>query len=230
MSFDSVEVEAIERSATQAPSSLCRYRAKVSSCYPAKARDILSEEKSCFLGVSLENRSFSDGKFNEMIKWISRRAERCVVLVGDRIHRKTLQIRLGLSEDNALAAALELGRDFRERAAHLLQLSNNGCAYRIVLCSEIQSSDLYDKYFQVVRDRFSVCETFNETVRNFSGSYIDKRAQLDNAMTQEKQVMLSCEYFLEELAIFACLKKFGYPVMIYPGSFTTLQIIPRCLL
>jgi hypothetical protein len=38
---------------------------------------------------------------------------------------------------------------------------------------------------------------------------------------------VSSEYFLEEFAIFACLKRQGLPVMVYPGSFSTLSEIAR---
>ncbi|MGD1912018.1 MAG: hypothetical protein ACFB2X_14530 [Rivularia sp. (in: cyanobacteria)] len=41
----------------------------------------------------------------------------------------------------------------------------------------------------------------------------------------EYQIDKSNQYFLEEFAIFACLVKRNIPVMIYPGSFSTLTEI-----
>jgi hypothetical protein len=38
---------------------------------------------------------------------------------------------------------------------------------------------------------------------------------------------MSSRYFLEEFAIFACLQQQGIPVMVYPGSFSTLSEIAR---
>lgn len=36
---------------------------------------------------------------------------------------------------------------------------------------------------------------------------------------------MSSDYFLEEFAVFCCLRDSGLPVMIYPGSFGTLSEI-----
>src|SRR4051812_9639113 len=86
-----------------------RYRAKIVSCFPPEGRDILLQARSCFLGISLETRGFTPLKVDAMLQWIAQRAQKCAILVGDSIHRKTLQIRLGVSEMEALDLALDLG-------------------------------------------------------------------------------------------------------------------------
>ncbi|MFG2863781.1 hypothetical protein [Streptomyces sioyaensis] len=41
----------------------------------------------------------------------------------------------------------------------------------------------------------------------------------------ERRIRMSSDYFLEEFAVFCCLRDSGLPVMIYPGSFGTLSEI-----
>ncbi|WP_407285288.1 hypothetical protein [Streptomyces sp. BP-8] len=41
----------------------------------------------------------------------------------------------------------------------------------------------------------------------------------------ERRIRRSSDYFLEEFAVFCCLKERGLQVMLYPGSFDTLYEI-----
>nr|VFK00598.1 MAG: hypothetical protein BECKLFY1418A_GA0070994_11204 [Candidatus Kentron sp. LFY] len=51
--------------------------------------------------------------------------------------------------------------------------------------------------------------------------YRGRSAHLD----PEQSIRRSVDYFLEEFAVFACLNQQGLPVMVYPGSFSTLSEI-----
>lgn len=216
------------RDATAKPASrsgATRYRAKIDSCHPANAREILADHSSCFLGVSLENLSFSDGKFLSMVEWIDRRCERCLILIGDSIHRKTLQIRTGISENEAFGQALELGRRFQERAQTLLGSTSLKCQFEFGSCSDIQSTPSYAVYRETMRAEFDINQAFRDSVAQFSESYIEKKGGGACHLHRDILVQLSVEYFLEELAIFACLLNRGFPVMVYPGSFSSLETI-----
>jgi tRNA-dependent cyclodipeptide synthase len=225
MSLDDTRNENLFENLIESPLTYSRYRVKVESCYPSNSRDILSEHGGGFLGISLENKSFSEGKLIEMVRWIGRRTDRYAILIGDCIHRKTLQIRLGLSEEEALFVALELGREFRETTLSLLANSGVSCVPEIFMCSEIRDQRSFERYHAILEERFQNCNLFGEVVRGFSELYIEKRGQFGDDNARKRHVKLSCEYFLEELAIFSCLKDLGYTIMVYPGSFTTLQAI-----
>lgn len=225
MSLDDTRNETLCEKLVESSPSHSRYRVKVDSCYPSNSREILSEHGGAFLGISLENRSFSEGKLIEMVRWIGRRTDRCAILIGDCIHRKTLQIRLGLSEEDALSAALELGREFRETTLSLLTNSGMSCVPEIFMCSEVRAQGSFEKYHAILEERFQNCSLFGEVVRSFSQLYIEKRGHFRENDARAQYIKLSCEYFLEELAIFSCLKDLGYTIMVYPGSFTTLQAI-----
>lgn len=205
--------------------STTRYRAKIDSCHPATAREILAGHRSCFLGVSLENRGFSDGKFLGMIEWIGRRCDRCLILIGDSIHRKTIQIRSDLPEQDALDRAIEIGREYRARASALLQSFKFDCSFELESCAEVQCAANYTEYLDIMRRHFSENAAFKASVAAFSESYIEKKGQILPGAGRSATVQLSIEYFLEELAIFACLVERGYPVMVYPGTFSSLEAI-----
>lgn len=202
------------------------YRTKISRCVPIDARDILLKSDACFLGVSLENKNFSYQKIRSMLNWIDGKCARAAILIGDGIHRKTLQITMGLEEEEARERALELGGDYSRRINEILQSRYFKCDFQIVLCSQIQKSISYSRYLKVVRDEFDADRDFRESVHSFSALYIEKkglRADFKNSM--ESIQNLSVDYFLEEFAIFACLVECGYPVMLYPGSFSSLESI-----
>jgi tRNA-dependent cyclodipeptide synthase len=74
-----------------------RYRAKIDGVSPASRRDTFEQHEECFLGISLENSNFVRAKLAGIVEWIARRFARCTVLVGDSIHRITLEATRGLA-------------------------------------------------------------------------------------------------------------------------------------
>ncbi|MEU8727561.1 hypothetical protein [Streptomyces antimycoticus] len=78
-----------------------------------------------------------------------------------------------------------------------------------------------------MRAFFDEDEAFRSSVESFGHAYHRKRADGIGEAEWEKRIRMSNDYFLEEFAIFACLKEQGLPVMVYPGSFSTLSEIAR---
>ena len=62
-------------------------------------------------------------------------------------------------------------------------------------------------------------------MESFGRAYHGKHSREVSEAEWEKRIKMSSDYFLEEFAIFACLQQQGIPVMIYPGSFSTLSEI-----
>jgi len=82
------------------------YRAKVDFVSPQNRRDTFELEYECFLGVSLGNRNFEPVRFHSLLEWVSRRFSKCKILVGDSIHRLTLESCSGMSAHEAHDRAL----------------------------------------------------------------------------------------------------------------------------
>ncbi len=203
-----------------------RYRAKIDAVSPESQRSTFeAEHEECFLGVSLENSNFVRPKLFAILEWISRRFSRCTVLIGDSIHRITLETTRQLPPDVAAAEALRLGAEFREQEQHVFEGFAGRVGLSFVTCSELQQLERYTVYHAHLCSLFQEDPEFRASVERFGRNYHSKHSQSISALERERRVARSSDYFLEEFAIFACLRERGLKVMVYPGSFSTLAEI-----
>lgn len=200
-----------------------RYKAKVDSVWPRDRRLTFEQEHDeCMLGVSLENSNFVRAKLTAMLEWIVRRFPRCTVLVGDSIHRITVEAKRQLAPEAALVEALRLGRAFIADEAQVFDGFRSRTAFSFVTCSEIQGSEAYCDYHTRLRALFDSDATFRSSVESFGLNYHSKNSRHVSDGERAKRIQRSSDYFLEEFAIFSCLRKKGIGVMVYPGTFSTL--------
>lgn len=204
--------------------SKTRYRVFVSHIAPESARQKLKDQEHCFLGVSLENKDFSTAKLFSIVDWISKHFKKCTVLVGDSLHRITLQIDQGLSENQALNNALILGREYVNRESNVFECYSDACSFNFIFCSEIQETEDYVRYYEQLSSLFRSDEQFANSIKSFARTYILRRFA-ENSESFERYVEMSCAYLLEELAIFACLAQYDLSIMVYPGSLAIFEEI-----
>ncbi|NEO38620.1 MAG: tRNA-dependent cyclodipeptide synthase [Moorea sp. SIOASIH] len=204
---------------------LPKYRTKIIFVSPESNRNTFEDNENCFFGISLENSHFTRPKLMASLDWISKRFSSCFVLIGDSIHRITLETRGGLEPVEAYDKALCLGSEFLHREKNIFKRFENYCKYNFILCSEVQSYPDYNLYYTKLKNLFDQDTSFQNSVKAFSENYHRrKQAQISNEQWKA-HISRSSEYFLEEFAIFACLVKRNIPVMVYPGSFSTLTEI-----
>lgn len=202
-----------------------RYKAKIAFVSPQSRRNSFESEPRCFLGISLENRNFTPNRFHSIVEWAARRFEHCGILIGDHIHRITLQSTRNMPEDAARDEALRLGREFMEKSTVMLDAYRHDTNFQYITCSEIQSSAECKQLYSRLCDFFLEHADFRESVEKFGRNY--HRHEWDNlSEAQQKQRLeFSSQYFLEEFSVFACLVRKGFKVMAYPGAFSTLAEI-----
>ena len=202
-----------------------RYKARIDFVSPQSRRDSFQLEQQCFLGVSLENRNFQPARFHSQLEWISRRFPKCIILVGDSIHRLTLESRSGLPAKEAFRRALQLGNEFVQENRNIVASYRSTTHFEFITCHEIQQTHEYETHHRGLADYFLNSPTFRASVERFGFRY--HRNDWDTLTEAEKNDRLrnSSNYFIEELAIFACLVKRGVTLMVYPGSFNTLAEI-----
>ncbi|MGW2200672.1 tRNA-dependent cyclodipeptide synthase [Streptomyces sp. NPDC001774] len=201
------------------------YRATVHAVSPAAHRDTFDAHEACFLGVSLDNSSFSPGRFDAMLTWISRRYSRCTVLIGDSIHRLTLASTRGMDPDRALAHALDLGRKFVHDRQPALDAHRARTEFTFVTCGEVQETLEYAEFHHELRTLFAKDDVFRSSVEAFGRAYHAKHSATVDDAELRRRVDTSSAYFLEEFAVFCCLTRRDLPVMVYPGQFSTLTEI-----
>ena len=228
MSFDPNNNSALQAAYIGEASSF-KYKAKVASVSPLEMRNTFEHADRCFLGVSLENSHFHPPKLAGILEWISRRFARCTVLVGDSIHRLTLQSVRNLQPSVAMVAALELGEVFVRNSRPVFERFGAATRFHFLTCHGVQAQADYQHFHDRLRHLYRTDARFNQSVRRFAEHYLRKK--LDGLAPAEwaRQVGFSADYFLEEFAIFACLQQQGHSVMVYPGSFSTLSEIAQGL-
>lgn len=202
-----------------------RYRAKVDFVSPQSRRNTFELEYECFLGVSLENRNFEPVRFHSLLEWVSHRFSKCKILVGDSIHRLTLESCSGMSAHEAHDRALRLGRDFMEENRDIIAGYQSLTRFEFITCREIQQTPEYSAHHRAITDYFHCSPTFRESVESFGLRYHRNRWDMLSEGERAYRLNNSSIYFIEEFAIFACLVNQGITVMIYPGSFSTLAEI-----
>ncbi len=201
------------------------YRAKTDYVYPVSARRSFEKLDSCFLGVSLENSNFTPEKLKAMAKWVSLRFSHCLVLVGDSIHRITLETTKSFDPNIALVEALKIGNSFIKEQEYIFRAFEDKTKFTIETCSQIQESKDYLYFYLYLKEFFNTNPKFRSSVEAFSRNYYNRRWNNVNNDLLEDYIQRSCEYFLEEFAIFSCLQRRGFSVMVYPGLFSTLTEI-----
>ncbi|MGJ5833725.1 tRNA-dependent cyclodipeptide synthase [Streptomyces ossamyceticus] len=191
------------------------------------ARRTFEVHEGCFFGISLQNSNFAPKKLHSMLTWISRRFDQCTVLVGDSIHRITLESTSSLAEPEATEAALRMGSDFLRDSRDLFDSVRDTVDLTFLRCSEVQQWVDYAHLHKELRQHWETDPAFRASVEGFARRYHESHAPDAERGQLDYRIRRSCEYFLEEFAIFACLRRRGLRVMVYPGSFSTLSEITR---
>jgi len=205
------------------------YRAKIDAVSPESKRATFEAENiACFLGVSLENSNFSSAKLAAILEWISRRFRQCTVLVGDSIHRITLESTKRLEGADSLAQAYALGREFIEEQEPVFQMFEDLTQFSFLTCGQVQTWPAYGVHHSDLAKLYHSDRPFRESVDRFGTQYHSKHSAHLSSEEVAHRIRRSADYFLEEFAIFACLRQeLGLGVMVYPGTFSTLSEIAR---
>ncbi|MGG4663462.1 tRNA-dependent cyclodipeptide synthase [Providencia vermicola] len=202
-----------------------KYYAKTATVFPKSARFSFEKKNECFLGVSLENENFTSEKFLAMLNWVNQRFRRCNILIGDSIHRITLETNKGLSPEDSLSAALNLGRAYQKQASKILKAKAFYTEFSFITCHALQQTTEYAAFHDKITQSFLLSNKFRVSVEQFSLNYHRHHWKELNESQQQNCINKSSQYFLEEFAIFACLANRGLNVMVYPGTFSSLAEI-----
>lgn len=166
----------------------------------------------CMVGFSLGNPQFTFAKVAAMAEWIEKRFKRCVLLIGDNIYRLTLQIKEGLSEEEALYTALKIGRERMDEVSSIFDSMQN-CRFTFAPCSEMANHPSYNELYEHLEFLYQNNANFAQSVEKFSGLFLNRQGKED-----EQHILLSKKYLFEEFAIMACAYRDGFRTFVYPGD------------
>lgn len=207
-------------------SSDLRYKAEVRVVSPDAARSTLDQEESCFVGISLDSPSFLGSKLQSIVNYISNRYSNCTFLLGDHVHRLTLEIRKNLSKEQCFYHALGLGDYYLRTQQHMLHHSQTGEAFPIIRGSDIYQTPEVMGYLSLLEQQFMLDSGFKMAVEGFAEQFIARSHEnLQGTADSSEAARLSCRYVLEELAETCYMISKGHHVLIYPGSLAIFQQI-----
>ncbi len=207
--------------------TIAKYKIEIAQIFPVMKKESLNDYGHCMLGFSLQSQSFTPAKLAGLVEWIARHFSECSVLIGDGIHRITLEIN-GTPVKYALNRALRMGRESIDRDAIIFNRHQHECRFNIISSYELQQQDSYHFYHQALIKLFEEDEKFRQSVRSFAGDFVGSRLQQEPERF-EYYTQMSCDYLLEEVAITALLLKSGVFVFVYPGTLTIMQELSQGL-
>jgi len=201
------------------------FRAGVSAVVPPSAAKTWELLESCFIGISLDNANFEGARLDAVLRWAGKHFRKVCILVADSIHRITLRILdPSLSEAQARQEALALGKSFAETNEGFFRGKKYACKFDVVFCSDLEGTPSFPPFLRDLKGLFETHQRFQKSVRDFAEGFIEKKyatGQMTDLSTKERSIAWSIDYFLEELALSACLMESGHwPVLVYPGSLT----------
>ena len=204
------------------------YKVSVSQVCPQHMRSSLSKHQKCVIGISLSgNKNFTDARLEACVRWISKNFKSCLVLVGDSLHRHTIEITSGIGGDSARLEALRIGREFIDQHRTLFEYYSRSCAFEFIKASQVEMHPNFEAYHEEIQHLYRENKPFEATVRSFVQAYLSRGDKVEEDRTDElfRLEHLSASYLLEESAIFACLAKDGWSVIVYPGSVKAMEDI-----
>ncbi len=206
------------------------FKVSLAKTFPHSIRGSLSEYDKCVFPISLGSKNFYTKPVEACIKWISYNFKNCLVLVGDSVHRLTIQVREGIKEDEARLKAIHTAEKFVNENYLSFQEYSEGCQFEFKMLSEIAKRSDFNIYYDELQSLYQKNESFQSMVNSFAQSYLNRVKQVEVEDMQElKQKHLATTYLLEESALFSCIAKEGWLVFLYPGSIKTFEEISEGL-
>ncbi len=185
---------------------------------PSVAPERLFAHRRCYMGISLDNPVFRGESLRDLVAWALAHFDHCLIIVGDTLRRFNETMRHGLAEAEATAAAEELGREFLDGAGAWLEgfAPDRLTVLRWRACLELPE---FPAARQMLDRLYAADAAFRAGVQRDAHAFIkrQKRHGRPFAVDEERALALSCNYLLEEIAVFSVLSQRGWTVELYPG-------------
>ena len=207
------------------------YKASLAKVFPSRLHRSLSEYEKCVFGISLGNKNFArSDRLEASIKWISENFKTCIVLVCDSIYRLTIEVREGLKGNEGWSEAIRTGEKFVNENSFLFEQYSQSCRFEFRFASQIEKRSDFKSYYEELQSLYRKNEPFQSLINSFARTYLNRTEQVEKEQVDELgQKHLATTYLLEESALFTCLAKEGWSVLVYPGSIKTFEEISEGL-
>lgn len=185
---------------------------------PRISEEQLFSYPRCYIGISLENSVFQGKCLEALLLWGMRNFDKCLVVIGDYLGRFNEHILNGLQGEAAIEAAQAAGDLFMLRTRKLFEQLPKEKIHLTRWKSQLQSNE-YNSSKATLDNLFEVDSAFRTSVEREAFSFVKRQRKQNRALAvgTEEATNLSCEYLLEEIAVFSALSEQGWQVELYPG-------------
>lgn len=193
-------------------------RIRIGEVQPSRLTLNELKDEHCFLGVSLENPSFSDRKAQAILRWADQRFAHVEVLIGDYPHRHNLMIHESLEANEAQQLASRIGSEVEHRIRNVIP-KNDRQRFHFTTCNELARLSRFSEYVDLLRGCYQDESRFRGVVDLDIVEYLARAARRGEVRGRsDLHWMHSVEFILEELAVFALMVERGHKVQLYPGT------------
>ena len=179
----------------------------------------LFSHKKCYLGISLDNPVFQGDSLKALLLWACCKFEQSLVLIGDYLSRFNEKILSACDEKRAGDISIRRGDLFLLQTKEIF---NSLPLQKIHLTrwNEHLKTSEFDIAKKILDNLFETNSRFRNSVEYDAMSFVErqKKHNFKLAVTEVEAIRLSCEYILEESAVFSSLASRGWEVELYPGS------------
>ncbi len=183
----------------------------------------ISEQKvfsyrRCYMGISLDNPVFEGNSLRALLHWAAERFEHCLVVTGDYLRRHNELILNGLDDERAAAAATASGDEFIEKTRDIFAATDSD-RIEMIRWRDCLAFAEYQRSRATLDELFAANEEFREAVGRDAVGFVERQRDRNRslAVDENRAIEISCEYLLEEIAVFSALSERGWHVELYPG-------------
>jgi len=186
---------------------------------PGISEQQLSSYKRCYIGISLGNPLFQGKSLQAILSWAVERFEQSLVIIGDYLCRFNERILHGLNSEQAAQVAQNLGDDFLKQTKELFEQFPEDKLKPIRWKKCLENVE-YMEAKSILDNLFKQNQHFQASVEKDAFSFINRQTKRNETLSVETEeaIKLSCEYLLEEIAVFSALSQQGWHVELYPGA------------
>lgn len=189
------------------------YFVDIKKIFPKSSTDLINDYSSCVLAINLKSSKFVPDKIEAFSKWIETKFKSCLILISDSLYGLSIQmLDQKLDEQKANLLALSEAEELIKAMSDKFEVRKK-CDFEILLCSEIQKYPDYEEYRQNIELYSEQEPKFKSSIQSFAKGFLySKQIPLS-----DKFIQMTCDFVIEDLAIFACISQRGYKALIYPG-------------
>ncbi|RKY05793.1 MAG: hypothetical protein DRP66_10105 [Planctomycetota bacterium] len=191
---------------------------RIAAVTPEISEQKLFSYRRCYMGISLDNPVFEGRSLQALLLWATERFEHCLIVTGDYLRRHNELILNGLDSERAAAAAVGAGDEFIEKTRDIFA-GTDGDRIELIRWRDCLAFAEYRHSRTTLDELFASNEAFRKAVGRDAVSFVERQKDRNRslAVDEDRAIEISCEYLLEEIAVFSALSERGWHVELYPG-------------